>query len=97
MVITTSNKARAGDAISLYLTGLGATETRDGLQWAKLQPKVFVGGMEAQILYAGRAPGFAGLDQINFVVPANAPSGDTTPLRVESNSRTSNAVTLPTL
>lgn len=97
MVITTSNKARAGDAISLYLTGLGATETRDGLQWAKLLPKVFVGNLEAQVLYAGRAPGFAGLDQINFIVPAAAPSGDTTPLRVESNNRVSNAVTLPTL
>jgi uncharacterized protein (TIGR03437 family) len=96
-VITTSNKARAGDAVSLYLTGLGATETRDNLQWAKLVPKVFVGNLEAQILYAGRAPGFAGLDQINFVVPAGVPSGDTTPLRVESNSRVSNAVTLPTL
>ena len=97
VVITTQSKAHAGDAISLYLTGLGATETRDGLQWAKLQPKLFVGNLEAQILYAGRAPGFAGLDQINFVVPANAASGDTTPLRVESNGRVSNGVTLPTL
>lgn len=97
VVITTQAKARAGDAISLYLTGLGATETRDGLQWAKLQPKLFIGDMEAQILYAGRAPGYAGLDQINFIVPANTPSGDATPLRVESNGRVSNAVTLPTL
>jgi uncharacterized protein (TIGR03437 family) len=56
-----------------------------------------VGNLEAQILYAGRAPGFAGLDQINFIVPAGAPSGDATPLRVESNGRASNAVTLPIL
>jgi len=97
VVITTQSKARAGDAVSLYLTGLGATETRDGLQWAKLPPKLFLGNVEAQVLYAGRAPGYAGLDQINFVVPANAPSGDTTPLRVESNGRVSNAVTLPIL
>jgi len=97
VVITTQSKARPGDAISLYLTGLGATETRDGLQWAKLQPKLFIGNLEAQILYAGRAPGYAGLDQINFIVPANTPSGDATPLRVESNGRVSNAVTLPTL
>jgi uncharacterized protein (TIGR03437 family) len=97
VTITTQSKARAGDAISLYLTGLGATETRDGLQWAKLQPKVFVGNLEAQILYAGRAPGFAGLDQINFVVPAAVVSGDNTPLRVESNRRVSNIATLPTL
>ena len=97
VVITTQSKARPGDAISLYLTGLGATETRDGLQWARLQPKLFIGNLEAQILYAGRAPGYAGLDQINFIVPANTPSGDATPLRVESNGRVSNAVTLPTL
>jgi uncharacterized protein (TIGR03437 family) len=62
-----------------------------------LTPKVFAGGLEAQVLYAGRAPGFAGLDQINFVVPAGVPSGDDTPLRVESNGRVSNQVTLPTL
>lgn len=94
-VITAQSTARAGDAISLYLTGLGATERRDGLDWAKLTPKVFVGGAEAQILYAGRAPGFAGLDQINFIVPAGVPAGDATPLRVESNGRVSNNVTLP--
>ena len=58
---------------------------------------LFVGNLEAQILYAGRAPGFAGLDQINFIVPAGAPSGDATPLRVESNGSASNAVTLPIL
>jgi len=97
VVITAESKVRPGDAISLYLTGLGATETRDGLQWAKLPPKLFIGNREAQILYAGRAPGYAGLDQINFIVPANTPSGDATPLRVESNGRVSNAVTLPTL
>ncbi len=97
VIINTASKVRAGDVVSLYLTGLGATETRDGLQWAKLTPKLFLGNREAQVLYAGRAPGFAGLDQINFVVPEGVPSGDDTPLRVESNGRVSNAVTLPTL
>ncbi|MFN0102565.1 MAG: hypothetical protein ACKV2U_10805 [Bryobacteraceae bacterium] len=97
VVVTTQSKARAGDAISLYLTGLGATETRDGLQWARIQPKLFVGNLEAQILYAGRAPGFAGLDQINFIVPDGVPAGDVTALRVESNGRVSNGVTLPTI
>ncbi|MBI2686072.1 MAG: hypothetical protein HYX27_07140 [Acidobacteria bacterium] len=95
VVITAQSKARAGDVISLYLTGLGATESRDGLQWAKIAPKVFVGDLEAQVLYAGRAPGFAGLDQINFMAPAVPGPDDSTPLRVESNGRISNAVTLP--
>ncbi|HEU0120690.1 MAG TPA: hypothetical protein VFQ91_09210 [Bryobacteraceae bacterium] len=97
VVVTTQAKVRAGDVVSLFLTGLGATETKDGLQWAKLTPKVFAGGLEAKVTYAGRAPGYAGLDQINFVVPDGVASGDTTPLRVESNGRVSNSVVLPTL
>lgn len=97
VVITTESKARARDVLSLYLTGLGATELRSGLHWARIVPKVFVGGLEAQVLYAGRAPGYAGLDQINFIVPDGVASGDTTPLRVEANGRSSNETVLPTL
>jgi uncharacterized protein (TIGR03437 family) len=47
------------------------------------------------VLYAGRAPGFAGLDQINFTVPSGATGGATAALRVESAGRVSNAVALP--
>lgn len=96
-VVTAGSPAKPGDVISLYLTGLGATETRDGLQWARSTPKLFLGAVEAQVLYAGRAPGFAGLDQINFIVPVDTPRGESTPLRVESSGRVSNAVTLPIL
>jgi uncharacterized protein (TIGR03437 family) len=96
-VVTAGTPAKPGDVISLYLTGLGATETRDGLQWARATPKLYLGSVEAQVLYAGRAPGFAGLDQINFIVPVDTPRGESTPLRVESSGRVSNAVTLPIL
>lgn len=89
-VVTAQAPVRAGDVVSLYLTGLGATESRDGLQWARIAPKVFLGDAEAQVLYAGRAPGFAGLDQINFIVPAGAGAA----LRVESGGRVSNSTTL---
>lgn len=95
-VITAQTRAGVGDVISLYLTGLGATELRDGLAWAKLTPKVFVGGQQAQVTYAGRAPGYAGLDQINFVVPQGVAAGEGTELRVESNGRVSNLTALPT-
>lgn len=96
-MVTAGSPAKPGDVISLYLTGLGAAETRDGLQWARSTPKLFLGDVEAQVLYAGRAPGFAGLDQINFIVPADTPRGESTPLRVESAGRVSNAVTMPIL
>lgn len=90
-IITAQAPVMPGDAVSLYLTGLGSTETRNNLQWARIVPKVFLGDAEAQVLYAGRAPGYAGLDQINFIVP----SGGTAKLRVESNGRVSNVVDLP--
>jgi uncharacterized protein (TIGR03437 family) len=40
-----------------------------------------VGGISARVLYAGEAPGNTdGLQQINLVVPSNAPSGKNVPL-----------------
>jgi uncharacterized protein (TIGR03437 family) len=37
---------------------------------------VTVGGMQAQVLFAGLAPMFAQLYQVNFIVPAGVPSGN---------------------
>lgn len=82
---------RAGQPLALWCTGLGNTEPpipagepASGPAPAVQQPRVFVGDVEAQVLYAGRAPGFAGLDQINIVVPEDAPLGCAVPVRVEA-------------
>lgn len=83
----------AGDIVVLYGTGLGATEQRDGLEWAVVQPSVTVGGMATRILYAGRSPQFPGVDQINVQLPQGIPSGRQE-VRVTSGVRISNAVTL---
>ncbi len=93
-LITQNSPARRGDVLTLYSTGLGATENRAGLAWAVLAPTVEIGGVPAVPLYAGRAPGFAGLDQINFVVPTDAPRGPAVPVRLISNGRASNETTL---
>ncbi len=93
-LITPNTPARRGDVLTLYATGLGATEIRAGLAWAVLAPAVEIGGVRVAPLYAGRAPGFAGLDQVNFIVPPDAPRGLAVPVRLISNGRASNETTL---
>jgi uncharacterized protein (TIGR03437 family) len=55
------NPAVRGSIISLYATGGGLNPS---------SATVKIGGYTAQVLYAGPAPGFAGLMQINARVPA---------------------------
>ncbi len=79
-----SNPAARGSIIVLYATGEGATDPDgvDGQVAASVFPKpkqpvvVRIGGVNAEILYAGAAPSLvAGVMQINVRVPANAPDG----------------------
>ncbi len=77
--------ANAGDSITLYATGLGATTPAipAGVLASGPAPldnpiSISIGGVAvsaSQILYAGAAPGYAGLYQINLVVPAGVPAG----------------------
>ncbi|MEZ5365222.1 MAG: hypothetical protein R2748_23560 [Bryobacterales bacterium] len=58
------------------------------------QARVYVGGVEAQMQYAGRAPGFAGLDQVQIVIPAGAPQGCAVPVRLHQDNFVSNIGTV---
>jgi uncharacterized protein (TIGR03437 family) len=79
-----SQPASLGSVISLWATGTGQTlpSSVDGqaapvgtLLRVKLPVTVSIGGQDAEIQFAGAAPGFAGLTQINVRVPANAAPG----------------------
>ena len=75
----------AGTVIQLYGTGFGAYNQPgpDGLMHLAQTVTATVGGVAAQVLYAGQAPGYTpGLQQINLVVPAGAVSGATLPLQL---------------
>ena len=93
-VVTTSNPARLGEYVSLFATGLGSTVAQNGLQWATLQPTVFIDGKPANIIFAGRAPTYVGLDQLNVQIPQGVHSGASVPVVVVSGSRVSNSVLL---
>lgn len=91
--VTANNPVSAGDIIEIFLTGLGATTARGDLQIAKQLPKVSIAGKDCAVAYAGRAPGYPGLDQINCTVPTGVAVGAAT-ITVTSGNRTSNAATL---
>jgi adhesin/invasin len=48
-----------------------------------------IGGVPAQVPFAGLAPGFIGLGQVNILVPQDAPKGDAVPLVLEINGQKS--------
>ena len=94
-VVKTSNPLLSGDSVELFLTGLGRTTLRKGLQYADQQPTVTVGAQDCPVSFAGRAPGFPGLDQINCKIPAGLTASDAAPVVVTSGGRMSNTATLP--
>ncbi len=84
-LITPANPALPGETIALYLVGLGSVYPpyADGAATPGIGSivinhiEVDVGGFgSTNIPYAGLTPGDAGLYQINFQVPVNAPAGN---------------------
>ncbi len=84
-----SNPAAAGSAIMIFATGAGQTNPPgvDGQLAAAPLPQpvlpvsVQIAGLDAQVLYAGAAPGLiAGMLQVNCLVPLDSPSGLTVPI-----------------
>src|SRR5262249_30003486 len=80
-----SNAAAKGSAVILFGTGEGSTSPRveDGSVTAPPLPRptstvtATAGGVAAEVLYAGAAPGFvAGVLQVNLVIPPSVPSGN---------------------
>jgi uncharacterized protein (TIGR03437 family) len=90
-LVTASNPLQPGDYVALYLTGLGAPSPSDIVG---IEPTVTVEGLDCPVSYAGTAPGYVGLDQINCQIPANATPNTSAPVVVTSGNRTSNTVTL---
>jgi uncharacterized protein (TIGR03437 family) len=77
-LVTDSNPLRPGEYVYFYATGLGPVSNEPatgaaapaGPLAAALQlPSVIVGGVPAEVLFAGLAPGFVGVYQVNIRVP----------------------------
>ena len=76
-----SRPANPGEFISIFATGLGQTDPPQVSGQAAAgertveMPTVTIGGENAPVDFSGGAPGFAGLNQINVIVPS-LPAGD---------------------
>jgi uncharacterized protein (TIGR03437 family) len=84
-LINAQNPAHAGDVITLYLTGMGATTPTvasgmlaptSPLSTTVVQPQVSIDTAAAEITFSGLTPGGVGLYQINIRIPAGIRTGD---------------------
>jgi uncharacterized protein (TIGR03437 family) len=86
-LVNAQRPAQIGETVSVYLTGLGAVNPTiaDGaagptdpnaLAKAVATITAYIGGVQATVGYAGLAPQWAGLYQINLTVPAGLTAGD---------------------
>ena len=88
--------AKPGDTLIIWGTGLGPINGNDAAAPVPIDlgtpVKVFVGGVQANVVYKGRS-GQPGLDQINFTVPAGL-TGCYLSLVVQTGNTVSNTTTM---
>ena len=87
-----SRPAIQGEFVSLYCIGLGpvtnlppsgTAATRDPLSLVFGGPvQVLIGGIIVEATFAGLAPDFVGLYQVNFQIPSDAPIGPRVPITI---------------
>ena len=90
-----TNSVLPGQTLVLYGTGLGPITGADNARPGPTplsNVTVNLAGITIQPTYAGRVPDFPGEDQINFVIPQNAPTGCYVPLEVTSSGQPSNLI-----
>jgi adhesin/invasin len=86
-----SQPVKAGDYVSIYVSGLGAVsgELSNGepaplspLMWVKAPVDVLIGGQKAAVTFAGLAPGFTGLYQVNAKVPGSTSAANSVSVQI---------------
>ena len=100
-----TNTAAPGDYGIVWATGLGADIVNGQLLPDNAPPPggqlavpvtVTIDGIPAQIPYSGRAPGFAGVDNVYFIVPPGVQFSCTTAVMIQAGALPANVVTIAT-
>jgi uncharacterized protein (TIGR03437 family) len=92
-----SNPTARGSTVVMYMTGLGptspalATGQPGPIPVANTvyEPVVKLNGTSVPVLFSGAAPGFVGLNQVNFTIPTTAQVGPNIALSVSIDGVTS--------
>ncbi|PYT32893.1 MAG: hypothetical protein DMG57_00265 [Acidobacteria bacterium] len=102
--VTPTDPAAPSEIVALFTTGLGAVDSdqiagvpagsKPPARTVQGVPQVTIGGVAAEVRFSGLAPGFAGLYQVNVVVPQGSPAGDL-PVVVIQFDVASNTAKLP--
>jgi uncharacterized protein (TIGR03437 family) len=102
--IDSSHAATAGDALVIYCAGLGAVNPlvatgsaapTSSLAKTSNTVTVTIGNQPAQVLFAVLAPGFAGLYQVNVLVPSGITPAVNVPVILAQGGLASPPVTIP--
>jgi uncharacterized protein (TIGR03437 family) len=102
-LLTATNKAKVGDIIVIYSTGLGQTTPAMTTGAFVVPPAsgfnntstvtVTIGGVDAPVIYSLASPGFAGLYQTAVTIPSGVTGS--VPLVLTSGTAKSNSVNIP--
>lgn len=103
-LVDSSNPASAGSTVlQIYCTGLGAVTNQppsgsppltSQLSQTTTTPVVTIGGVQAQVLFSGLAPGSVGEYQVDALVPAGSSKGAAVPVVIAIGGAASNTVTI---
>ena len=98
-----SRPVKRGEFLEIFATGLGSVTNppasgsaarQDPISESITLPTITIGGVQTEPLFAGLAPGFVGLYQVNAKVPPAAPAGDSVPVALSFEEADSNTVTI---
>ncbi len=100
---SSSIPAASGSVVVLYVTGAGQMSppaatgslSANPLPQPLLPVAVQIGGLDAEVTFAGAAPGYvSGLLQVNARVPAGVTPGDSVPVTVAVGGIASNTASI---